>query len=149
MPIASNWGTPEAFPLSTMKHSQFCTWLWVIDKTQVTQANSFAIANSEKNSRCFSQLVGLHIFAQAISGFLNFAPHLNGNILNFFAIKNNTIGGTSLVVQWLRICLPMQGMWVWPLVGELRSHMPHCTAKKKNNTAIFKINKQLQIKATM
>ena len=31
---------------------------------------------------------------------------------------------TSLVVQWLRICLPMQGMWVQALVGELRSHMP-------------------------
>ena len=32
--------------------------------------------------------------------------------------------GTSLVVQWLRICLPMQGMWVWSLVEELISHMP-------------------------
>ena len=32
--------------------------------------------------------------------------------------------GTSLVVQWLRICLPNQGPWVWPLVWELRSHMP-------------------------
>ena len=31
--------------------------------------------------------------------------------------------GTSLVVQWLRICLPMQGTWVRSLVGELRSHM--------------------------
>ena len=30
---------------------------------------------------------------------------------------------TSLVVQWLRICLPVQGMWVQSLVGELRSHM--------------------------
>ena len=25
---------------------------------------------------------------------------------------------TSLVVQWLRICLPMQGTWVWALVWE-------------------------------
>ena len=32
--------------------------------------------------------------------------------------------GTSLVVQWLRICLAMQGMGVWALVEELRSHMP-------------------------
>ena len=32
--------------------------------------------------------------------------------------------GTSLVVQWLRILLPMQGMQVQSLVGELRSHMP-------------------------
>ena len=26
--------------------------------------------------------------------------------------------GASLVVQWLRICLPMQGTWVWSLVWE-------------------------------
>ena len=32
--------------------------------------------------------------------------------------------GTSLVVQWLRICLAMQRIWVWSLVGELGSHMP-------------------------
>ena len=29
---------------------------------------------------------------------------------------------TSLVVQWLRFCLPMQGTWVSFPVGELRSH---------------------------
>ena len=32
--------------------------------------------------------------------------------------------GTFLVVQWLRICLPMQGTGVQPLVGKLRSHVP-------------------------
>ena len=31
--------------------------------------------------------------------------------------------GTSLVVQWLRIHLPMQGIQVWSLVRELRSIM--------------------------
>ena len=31
--------------------------------------------------------------------------------------------GTSLVGQWVRICLPMQRMWVQSLVRELRSHM--------------------------
>ena len=30
---------------------------------------------------------------------------------------------TSLVVQWLTIYLSMQRMWVWSLVGQLRSHM--------------------------
>ena len=34
------------------------------------------------------------------------------------------VRGTSLVVQWLRIHLPMQGTWVQSLVEELRSHMP-------------------------
>ena len=32
--------------------------------------------------------------------------------------------GTSLVVQWLRICLPVQRIGVQPPVRELRSHMP-------------------------
>ena len=31
--------------------------------------------------------------------------------------------GTYMVVQWLRICLPIQETWVQPLVRELRSHM--------------------------
>ena len=35
--------------------------------------------------------------------------------------------GTSLVVQWLRICLPKQGTQVQSLVRELRSHMPRNT----------------------
>ena len=32
-------------------------------------------------------------------------------------------GGTSLVVQWLRICCAMQGTLVQLLVRELRAHM--------------------------
>ena len=42
--------------------------------------------------------------------------------INLIKIKIRT--GTSLVVQWLRIHLPMQGTQVWSLVWELRSHMP-------------------------
>ena len=37
---------------------------------------------------------------------------------------------TSLVVQWLRFELPMQGAQVQSLNGELRSHMTHSMAKK-------------------
>jgi len=32
--------------------------------------------------------------------------------------------GTSLLAQWLGIWLPIQGTWVWSLVGKLTSHMP-------------------------
>ena len=32
--------------------------------------------------------------------------------------------GTSLAVQWLRLCLPGHRVWVQSLVRELRSHMP-------------------------
>ena len=37
--------------------------------------------------------------------------------------KKNSSAGPSLVVQWLRICLSMQGIQVQSLVGELRSHL--------------------------
>ena len=33
------------------------------------------------------------------------------------------VSGTSLMVEWLRICLPVQGTQVQSLVGEVRSHM--------------------------
>jgi len=38
--------------------------------------------------------------------------------------------GTSLAVQWLRLHLPMQGVWVQSLVRELRSHMPEKQKRK-------------------
>ena len=37
---------------------------------------------------------------------------------------------TCLVAQWLRFCLPVQGVQVWFLVRELRSHMQQGVAKK-------------------
>ena len=33
--------------------------------------------------------------------------------------------GTSLAVQWLGLCLPVQGVWVRFLVRGLRPHMPY------------------------
>ena len=43
--------------------------------------------------------------------------------------------GTSLVVQWVRLHLTMQGMRVRSLVGEQRPHMP-CGQKTKTETAL-------------
>lgn len=37
--------------------------------------------------------------------------------------KEIVVIGTSPVIQWLTTDLPMQGMQVQSLVGELRSHM--------------------------
>ena len=73
---------------------------------------------------------------------------------------------TSLVGQWLRLCLPMQGVWVQSLVGELRSHVScgqknlkinkqYCnkfnkyfknTKKKKNYKLVMLANKTLALK---
>ena len=45
--------------------------------------------------------------------------------LNFHQaqFKNHWVDRTCLVVKWLRILLPVQGMWVQSRVGELRSYM--------------------------
>ena len=42
--------------------------------------------------------------------------------------------GTSLVVQRLRLHLPMQGVHAWSLVGELRYHMPLTKKFKRRKT---------------
>ena len=45
--------------------------------------------------------------------------------MTFFAeIEKKSHPGVSFMVQWLRPCLPIQGMKVQSLVRELRSHMP-------------------------
>ena len=41
--------------------------------------------------------------------------------------------GNSLVIQWLRLCASIAGMWVSSLVQELRSHMLCSMAKKQAN----------------
>ena len=52
-------------------------------------------------------------------------------ILLHEAFTYKCVLGTSLVVQWLRLRLLMQGVRVRSLVGELRSHMP-CSQKNQN-----------------
>ena len=37
---------------------------------------------------------------------------------------------TAVTVQWLKLCLPRQRVWVWSLVGELSPHIPHSQKTK-------------------
>ena len=45
--------------------------------------------------------------------------------------------GTSLASQWLRLHLPVQGVQVGSLVGELRSHMPHGQKTKTQKSEVI------------
>ena len=47
---------------------------------------------------------------------------------------------TSLAGQWLRLCFPIQGVWVRNLVENLRFYMPH----SQKNQNIKKKKKQKQ-----
>ena len=49
--------------------------------------------------------------------------------------------GASLAVQWLGLCAFTAGVWVRPLVGELRSRMLHHAAKKKKKKKLEKLIK--------
>jgi len=48
--------------------------------------------------------------------------------------QQNKKRGTSLVIQWLRLHLSMQGVQVWSLVEGLRLHMPHGQKNPKHKT---------------
>ena len=54
---------------------------------------------------------------------------------------------TSLVVQGLRLHLPKEGMWIPPLVGELRSHVPYSqkTKTQHRNNIIANLIKTLKM----
>ena len=57
----------------------------------------------------------------------------------------NSPPGTSLVVQWLRLHFPIQGVQVQSLVGELRSHKPlGQKAKTKQKQYYNKFNKDFK-----
>ena len=60
---------------------------------------------------------------------------INKNCLNIAYQKHPY--GISLVVQWLRLHLSMQGVWVQSLVRELRSHMTHGQKLKTNSIKTF------------
>ena len=63
--------------------------------------------------------------AEAIKAAGGVRGHLCPRGLSLSCRVKTLLQGTSLVVQWLRVHLPMHGMWVWSLVRELRSHTPH------------------------
>ena len=53
--------------------------------------------------------------------------HLNfsvGFCLCEYLLRSLKKFGAFLAVQWLRLHLPLQGVQVWYLVGEIRAHMP-------------------------
>ena len=55
----------------------------------------------------------------------------------------NACQGTFLMIEWLRLHLPMQRVWVQSLFGEVRSHMPW-GQKKNPKQHCKKFNKDLK-----
>ena len=72
---------------------------------------------SSKKVRNFIYSVPISLAPRTVSGTL-LGSGVQQNLWNKLGDE-----GMSLVVQWLRVHLAMQGPWVWSLVRELRSHM--------------------------
>ena len=53
--------------------------------------------------------------------------------------------GTSLAVQWLRLCFPKQQVGVWSLIRELRSYKPHSQNTKKTQNRSNIITNSIKI----
>ena len=84
-----------------------------------------------------------------------------GTNTHTLSLDKQALIGTSLAVQWLRLCLPMQGVRVQSLVGELRSHRPrgqknqnikkqkqYCDKFNKDFKKIFKKKSTYQVSTT-
>ena len=52
--------------------------------------------------------------------------------------------GTSLAVQWLRLCTSTAGGADSSLAGELRSHMPRGVTRKKKERKSYDLPKQFK-----
>ena len=70
------------------------------------------------------QLYKLGFITQPIGAlFPNLQSNEDKKKLSLWGSSKKWMPGISLVVQWLRICLPMQETQVWFLVGELRCNV--------------------------
>ena len=69
-----------------------------------------------------NELKSLKVFHNYIKAFHKLVSHIHILQISISKVRSNShqnfTFGTSLVAQWLRICLPMQGTWVRALVWE-------------------------------
>ena len=72
-----------------------------------------------------------------IDGYYFSVPHYEIFSCHLYEMLKAEKLGISLVVQWLRICLPMQGTWVQSLVQELRSTCHRATKPQLLNLSIL------------
>ena len=77
---------------------------------------------------------------------LSSLPGPGGSQIKFLPTPKTMFLRTSLVVQWLRPHPPLQQVWVWSLVGELRSLIPpgQKTKTKKKKWNCNKLSKDFR-----
>ena len=73
----------------------------------------------------FLPLLKIHIEIKSKHLKLSRQFHIAITFMQVFTVFLKVMEGTSLVVQWLRVCLAMWGMWVW--IPGWRTKIPHAT----------------------
>ena len=99
--------------------------------TKQKRKRSFADSTNGKGKTCHQKMTSSTTEKATTSTVIRKALHVNNHNSNSLKTPNNEKqatqfkrSGTSLVVQQLRLRLPVQGAQVRSLVWELRSHMP-------------------------
>ena len=111
---------------STLYFSNFCSHLYYflchfVLGLQYSSVANFSVWNENEITHFTSFFFSIiSIFLELWISLLNTALASSYKIKIFFFIKiqSKICSRASLVAQWLRILLPMQGTWVWALVGE-------------------------------
>ena len=118
--VCGGWGRGDMWELSVFCDEFFC-------KPKTGLKSTALLIKKQITNKCNERVQYLHsenyeTFLKKIKEDLNEWKHIHVHGLETILLKYQ-YSRTSLVVQWLRIRLPMQGMRVQSLVGELRSHM--------------------------
>ena len=112
-------------------------WVWIqatafLSRSSHSQSMSLALSCSQSTARTVAQL---EEFASCTTE-RDFpeAPRLRS--------------GTALMARWLRICLPIQGIWVRFLVRELRSHVLRATKPVRSTARVCALQRKIPHNAT-
>ena len=119
-------------PLTLFREYKLVQPLWktewrFLKKIQIElwlHLNFFKLEKNSLSSKYFLSIIILFYFL--ICSFhlwRNYRYHMWREIKKYAA-------GTLLVVQWLRLHVPIHRTWVWSLVRKLRSYMMHGSKKK-------------------
>ena len=113
--------------------SNTCFWPWANEHQKKKRKARRNVFLGVSTTHLAVSIVGIYTFRSSIKykPLPEWILHLNQYNL-FINIKlpggiqvsfKTHTSGTSLVVQWLRICFAMQGTWVQSPVQKLRSHV--------------------------
>lgn len=131
--VFKTWNIFHSYSMTLLQISHICVWSRHVSVAIHIGQHSSQIS-MERNCKKGVNVRSPAVLRDRITSTAYFFRHLSFSPAIFLQWKCGDMDlmkktkrtrGTFLVIQWIRLCLPMQGLQVRPLVSKLRSCMPH------------------------